>query len=446
MRSLQRLFVHAAAVAAVLLAAAVAPAGATTIERVVSPGGIEAWLVREPSLPLLAINFAFLGGASEDPAVKPGVGNMVSALLDEGAGDLDAKAFQQQIEENAVQLRFSVSRDYFNGSIALLRDRQDKSIDLLRLALNEPHFSADAVERVRAQLMAVLRRETTNPNSIASKTWWRAAYPNHPYGQPEGGSLESVPTITAEDLKTYAQRVLTRGNLKVAAVGDIDAAALGQVLDRVFGALPATGKLTPVPDQPPKALNQRTVVQLDVPQSVVYMGGVGLARKDPDFLPAYVVNHVLGGGSFTSRLYTEVREKRGLAYGVYSYLVTLKHSSLLMASTQASADQTGQALGLIETEIHRMVEDGPTADELAKAKDYLKGSYALNLDTSGKIASILLQLQLDELGIDYIDKRNGMIDAITLDDVKRAAKRLAPTGMLVTVVGRSKLASKDSGG
>ena len=315
------------------------------------------------------------------------------SLLDDGAGDLDAKAFQQRLEDNAVELRSRSSRDYFTGSIRLLRDRQDKSFDLLRLALKQPRFDADAIERIRAQIMAGLRRETTNPNSIASRTWWRAAYPNHPYGQPEGGSLESVPTITADDLRSY-----TRNGCSRAAISRSPQSAtstpptLGQMLDRVFGALPATGKLTAVPDQPPKALGQRTVVQLDVPQAVVYMGGVGSTRKDPDFMPAYVVNHILGGGSFTSRLYNEVREKRGLAYGVYSYLSddqARRHAR--WHRPRRAPTSTGQALGLIETEIHRMVEDGPTADELAKAKDYLKGSYALNFDTSAKIASILLQ-------------------------------------------------------
>jgi zinc protease len=434
------------ACAAALFAAAAQPAGATTIERVVSPGGIEAWLVREPSLPLIAINFAFLGGANEDPAGKPGVGNMAASLLDNGAGELDAKAFQQQVEENAVQLRFWVSRDYLSGSIQMLRDRQEQSVNLLRLALNAPRYDADEVERGRAQIMAALRRDTTNPSSIATRTWWKTAYPDHPYGQPESGSLETVPTITVDDLKSYVRRVLTRGHLKIAAVGDIDVASFGKLVDRVFGQLPASGTLSALPDVPPSAIGRRTVVQLDVPQSVVYMGGGGMRRKDPDFIPAFIVNHILGGGSFTSRLYNEVREKRGLAYGVYSYLLSLRHSALLMASTQASADRTGQALELIETEIHRMVEQGPTEDELAKAKAYLKGSYALNFDTSSKIANMLLQIQLDELGIDYIDRRNGLIDAVTIEDARRAAKRLAEGGMFVTVVGRPKpLAVKEPG-
>jgi zinc protease len=308
------------AMAVAWLAAAAQPAAATKIERVISPGGIEAWLVREPALPLVAINFAFLGGANQDPADKPGVGHMATSLLDNGAGELDAKAFQEQVEDNAVQLSFSVGRDYVYGSIRMLRERQEQSVNLLQLALNQPRFDADEVERTRAQILASLRRETTEPNSIASKTWWKTAFANHPYGKPQHGSLESVPTITVVDLKSYVQRVLTRGSVKIAAVGDIDASTLGQVIDRVFGALPASATLAPVPNLSPAAAGQKIVVQLDVPQSVVLMGGMGLTRKDPDFIAGFVVNHILGGGSFTSRLYNEVREKRGLAYGVQSFL------------------------------------------------------------------------------------------------------------------------------
>jgi zinc protease len=440
-----RCLIAAAAVSVAALAAQ--PAGATTVQRVVSPGGIVAWLVHEPSLPLVALNFAFVGGATQDPADKPGVGYMVSSLLDDGAGELDAKAFQQRLEENAVELRFSVTQDYFFGSIRLLKDRQEQSFDLLRLALSRPRFDADAIGRVREQILSGLRRETTDPGSIGNRTWWATAFPNHPYGRPTGGSLTSVPTITADDLRTFARQVLTRDTLKIAAVGDIDAATLGQTLDRVFGALPATGTRVAVQDAPVRDGGRRIVTQLAVPQAVVRLGGAGVMRKDPDFIPAYVVNHILGGGSFTSRLYDEVREKRGLAYGVYSYLMTMRHAALFMANTQTQADSTREALELIEAQVQRMVKDGPTEDELAKAKAYLKGSYALNFDTSSKIASILLQNQLDELGIDYIDKRNGLMDAVTIEDTRRAAKRLGQGGLLVTVVGQPKdLTSKEPGG
>jgi zinc protease len=442
---MNRIFVLAAA--ALTLIAAAAPAAALQIERVVSPGGIEAWLVRQPSLPVIAWNFAFRGGANEDPESKSGTGHMVASLLDDGAGELDAKAFQRRIEENALEMRFSVTRDQFYGSIRMLRDRQDQSLDLLRLALNQPRFDADAIDRVRAQILAALRRETSNPNTIATRTWWRMAFPGHPYARPNSGTTESVPLISAEELRSYVHRVFTRAHLKITAVGDTDAATLGEALDRVFGALPASGELASIPAVPLQAGGRRIVVQLDVPQSVVQIGGGGIARKDPDFFAAYIANHVLGGGSFTSRLYNEVREKRGLAYGVYSYLLNLSHAALFMASTQTNAERTGEALDVIEAQIARMASEGPTEDELAKAKAYLKGSYALNFDTSSKIANTLLHIRLDDLGIDYINKRNSLIDAVTIADAQRAAKRLGAGGMLVTVVGRPKgVTSRDPGG
>ena len=443
---IRRWFIALVAVVAAALSAP-QPAAATNIQRVVSPGGIVAWLVHEPSLPLVAMNFAFAGGGSEDPADKPGVGYMVSSLLDDGAGELDARAFQQRLQDNAVELRFTVTQDYFSGSIRLLRDRQEQSLELLRLALTQPRFDADAVGRVRDQILAGLRRETTDPGSIASRSWWQTAFPDHPYGRPTNGTLTSIPAITTDDLRGYAKKVMTRDTLKITAVGDIDAATLGKVLDQVFGGLPATGARAGIPDASVSAGGRRIVTQLNVPQAVVRLGGAGIMRKDPDFITAFVGNHILGGGSFTSRLYDEVREKRGLAYGVYSYLLTLRHAAMFMASTQTQADSTKEALELIEAQVRRMMDEGPTQAELDKAKAYLKGSYALNFDTSTKIASILLQNQLDELGMDYTEKRNAMIDAVTIEDARRVAKRLAQGGMLVTVVGQPKgLASKEPGG
>jgi zinc protease len=439
----------ARAVAALLFATLLwaGPAAATNIERVTSPGGIEAWLVREPAVPIIALQFSFKGGADQDPALKPGIGYMAAALLDDGAGELDAEAFQRRLQEHAVEMRFSVTRDDLSGSVRLLRDRKDQGFELLRLALTEPRFDSESVERLRAQMISALRRETTNPNDIATRIWWKTAFPDHPYGRPTNGTLESVPLITVDDLRGFVRRVLARDKLKIAAVGDIDAPTLGRVLDEVFGKLPARAELTAVPQTTLQGIGRRIVVDLDVPQAVLSLGGVGIARRDPDFIPAYIVNHVLGGGSFSSRLYNEVREKRGLAYGVYTYLASLDFTALFLGGTQTRADRTGDALALIEAEIARMAKDGPTEDELAKAKSYLKGSYPLSFDTSGKIASQLLRIQLDDLGIDYINKRNGLIEAVTLDDAKRAAKRLAAGGLLVTVVGRPKgVASKEPGG
>ena len=439
-------FALAGAALAVSLVASQPSQAKTKIERVVSPGGIEAWLVRETSVPLIALEFSFKGGASQDPVDKPGTAYMAAALLDEGAGDLDAKAFQQRNEDNAVEMTFRASRDELRGSLKVLSGRKDIGFDQLRLALTSPRFDAEPVERIRAQMMTALKRETTSPNDIGSRLWWRTAFPDHPYGRPTNGTLEAVPTIARDDLKTLTTRSLARDNLKVGVVGDIDAKELGVVLDKIFGALPEKAALTKIPDVRLASVGQTLQVELDVPQTVVSFGGVGIARKDPDYIPAYIVNHILGGGSFSSRLYREVREKRGLAYSVYSYLLPLDSTSLFMGGTQTRTDKAKEAVGLIEEEIKRLAQSGPSEEELDKSKSYLKGSYALNFDTSTKIAGQLVQLQVDELGIDYWDRRNQLIDAVTLTDVRRVAKRLLDGGVLTTVVGRAPAIQAKQGG
>jgi zinc protease len=427
---------RSAAIALTVLGASAAPTFATTIERVVSPGGIEAWLVREPAVPLIAVDFAFVGGAVQDPAGKAGTANLAASLLDDGAGDLDSKAFADRLERKAIELAFRADRDNVRGSLRTLSENRDEAFELLRLSLTAPRFDPSNVELNRAQILSSLRRASTSPGDIANKRWWETAFEGHPYGRPVDGTLESVPIITIADLKAYTHRVLARQNLKIAVVGDIDAETLKPLLDRVFGALPEKPELTPIENVAPQGLGRRIVVKLDVPQAVVDFGGPGIARKDPDFMTAYVVNHILGGGAFSSRLYQEVREKRGLAYSVSDSLIWLDHAALFIGGTATRADRTGEALDLIEKEIHRLAEAGPTAAELAEAKNYLNSSFALNLDTSSKIAGLLVQLQLDDLGIDYISKRPAMIGAVTLDGARRVAKRLLDSGLLVTVVGK----------
>ena len=424
------------AAAAALTLAATAGAHTTNIERVTTPGGIDVWLVREATVPLIALDFSFGGGANEDPADKPGVARMAASLLDEGAGDLDAVAFSKRLEDRAIEMTFNATRDHVRGSLRTLGVNRDEAFDLLRLALGAPRFDAEAIERIRGQILSGLRRETTSPNDIASRRWWETAFPGHPYGRPTGGTLDSVPRITADDLRAFAGRVFARDTLKVAIVGDVDPATAGALVDRAFAGLPAKATLARVAPAEPQGLGQRQVIDLDVPQAVVVFGGRGIARRDPDFFAAFVVNHILGGGSFTSRLYAEVREKRGLAYSVYTTLAWYDYTALFRGSTATRADRAGETLDVIDREIRRLAADGPTEEELAKTKAYLKGSYALAFDTSGKIAGQLVQIQLDGLGVDYIDRRGGMIDAVTLADVKRVAKRLLDGGLLVTVVGR----------
>jgi zinc protease len=372
---------------------------------------------------------------------------MAVATLDEGAGDLDGTQFHERLERRAIELQLRANREHVRGTLRTLKENQDEAFDLLRLALNEPRFDAAAVERTRAQMVSQLQRQSTNPNSIASRNWWAAAFPGHPYGRPSNGTLESVARITADDMRDYAQRALARDNLKLAIVGDIDAEVASRHVDRAFGALPAKARLALIPEAQMQGLGSRAVFALNVPQAVVTFGGRGIARNDPDFMAAYIVNHILGGGSFSSRLYREVREIRGLAYGVNSSLMWYEHAAMLIGGTATRADATAETIDLIEGEIRKMATEGPSGDELAKAKTYLTGAFALNLDTSAKIAAQLVQMQIDNLGIDYIERRSAMIDAVTLDDTRRVAQRLLGSGLLVTVVGRPKgVTSRGTGG
>ena len=421
---------------AALLLLAPSAAFATNIQRVISPGGIEAWLVEEHSVPLIAMDFAFRGGSVQDPAKKPGVANLTAALLDEGAGKLDAEAFQQAMQRLAVEINFSAGAEIFSGSARVLTANRDASLDLLRSALKEPRFEQSAIDRIRASIMARLKSNETEPNAIAGRSFNDTVFAGHVYAQPTLGTLDTVPQIKQEDLQAYHRKVLARDTLKIAVVGDINAATLAPLLDKVFGGLPAKAELRPVPEAQVSGLGQRRIIDLDIPQTTLRLAVPGLKRADPDFIAATIMNHILGGGSFSSRLWVEIREKRGLAYSIGTFLQPLDRAGLLVGSTSVRNDKVAESIDIIEREIKRMAAEGPTQDELDKAKSFLTGSFLLRFDTSSKISSQVLALQLDSLGIDYFDKRNDLIRAVTLDDAKRVAARLLAGDPFLVLVGR----------
>ncbi|MEN3290473.1 MAG: zinc protease [Bradyrhizobium sp.] len=430
-----------AAVSLAALAASSSAHAAAKIQHLISPGGIEAWFVQDSTVPLIAMEYAFGGGASQDPVNKAGVGNLVADLLDEGSGDLDSKTFHERLDRRAIELSFSVTRDQFRGSLRMLRDNKDEAFELLHTALTSPHFDNVDVERIRSQVISGLRRDTTNPSSLAGRKFLELAYGDHPYGRPSNGTLESVPGVTVDDLKDYVRRILAKDTLKVAVVGDVDPATLGKLLDLTFGGLPAKASLTQVADVVAAKPPQRTLVTLDVPQTVITFGGPGIMRHDPNFMAAYVVNHIIGGGGLSSRLYKEVREKRGLAYSVYDALLWMDHSALFIGNTATRADRAGETIDAVEKEIKRMADEGPSQQELDEAKSYINGSQMLALDTSSKLAQALLQYQLDKMPIDYIEKRSEIVNAVTLDQAKQAAKQLWSQGLLTVVVGRTPTAA-----
>ncbi len=438
-----RIMKRVALAAALTLAVASPSFAAAKIQNLVTPGGIHAWFVQDATVPLISMEYSFDGGASQDPADKPGVGHMVANLLDEGSGDMDSATFHERLDRRAIQLSYSVTRDYFRGSLRMLKENRDEAFGLLHTSLTSARLEAKDVERIRAQLISTLRRQSLDPNTMASRKFLELAFGDHPYGRPSTGTLESLPNVTLDDMKAYVGKVLAKDTLKIAVVGDVDADTLAKLLDATFGSLPAKAQLTPVADVVATKPPQRSFVPLDVPQTVVMFGGPGLRRADPDFMAGYVVNHILGGGSLSSRLYREVREKRGLAYSIYESMIWMEHSALFTGATGTRADRATQSIEAIEAEVKRMAEEGPTQQELDEAKSYLNGSQMLSLDTSAKLAQAMLQYQNDGLPIDYIDNRSAVINAVTMDDARRAAKRLWSDGLLTVVVGRTPQAAAD---
>lgn len=418
----------------VLVFVAVAPARAVEVQRVVSPGGIEAWLVEDHRNPIISLELAFRGGSALDPVGKEGLANMLSGLLDEGAGDLDSQAFQGKLEDLSIRLSFDSGMDRFGGSLRTLTENRDTAFELMRLALTAPRFDAEPIERIRSQIVSGLQRQAEDPDAIAGRTLRRLLFPEHPYGRAAKGTLESVATLTAEDFRGFVAERFARDNLTVSVVGDITSADLAALLDTTFAALPEAASPIELAEVAAPKQGDLVVIERPIPQSVVAMGHNGIKRDDADFYTAYVVNYILGGGGFSSRLYEEIREKRGLAYSVYSYLSPLDHGGLVLGGVATANGGVAESLSLIKQEWARIAKDGPTAKELEDAKTYLTGSYPLRLTSSGRIANMLLGIQLENLGINYINERNSLIDAVTLEDARRVAARLYHPDALITVV------------
>lgn len=406
------------------------------IQEVTSPGGITAWLVEEHSIPFSSLEIRFKGGASLDAPGKRGATNLMVGLLEEGAGDMDARQFAAKVEGLAASFDFNVYDDAMSVSAQFLTENRDQAMDLLRLALQNPRFDEDAITRVRAQVISAIQSEATDPDKISGRTFDTLAFGDHPYATSRNGTVESVTALTRDDLIAAKNAVMARDRLFVGAVGDITPEELGKLLDDLLGDLPAKGA-----EMPKKAeyllKGGVTVVPFDTPQSVVTFGHEGIERHDPDFFAAYVMNTILGGSGRQSRLMEEVREKRGLTYGVYTYLVPMDLAALYMGRVASANDRVAQAIDVIRDEWVKMAENGVTAEELESAKTYLTGAYPLRFDGNGPIANILVGMQMDDLPIDYITTRNDKVNAVTLEDIKRVAKRLVrPDDLHFVVVGK----------
>ncbi|MDZ4086102.1 MAG: pitrilysin family protein [Tabrizicola sp.] len=424
------------AVFAAVLALALPAQAEIPIKEVTSPGGITAWLVEDHNIPFTALEIQFRGGTSLEAPDKRGVVNLMTATLEEGAADMDSRGFAEARDALAASFSFDAGTDSVGVSAQFLTENRDQAIDLLRAALVSPRFDQDAVDRVREQVLSNLRSNEKDPGTIASERFDLLAFGDHPYGSSGDGTVETVTALTRDDVVAAHKAALARDRVFVAAAGDITAEELGLLLDRLLGDLPATGapQLTEAPWLLPAGI---TVQDFPSPQSTVFFGQRGIPRDDPDFFPAFVLNEMLGGGRFTARLMTEVREKRGLTYGIGTYIVNMDHADMLLGQFSASNDKVAEAIEVVKSEWGRIGREGVTPEELEATKTYLTGSYPLRFDGNGPIASILVGMQMDGMPIDYVTTRNSKVEAVTMEDIKRVAAELFdPDALHFVVVGQ----------
>ncbi len=430
---------------AIFFAVLAIPAHAIDIQEVTSPGGVKAWLVEDHSIPFTALSISFKGGASLDDPAKRGAINLMTATLEEGAGKLNATEYAQAAEALGAQFSFDVADDSLNVSMRSLTENRDDAAALLAQALTQPRFEDKAVDRVRAQVQAVIKAEATDPQAIAAKEMAKQAWGDHPYGSSINGTAESVKSLTRNDLVAAKNRVLARDRVIVGAAGDITAEELGALIDKIVGGLPEKGT-APLPQPAELQLTGGvSVIDWNSPQTIVSFAGPGLPIDDPDYFAAYVANHILGGGGFSSRLMDEIREKRGLTYGIGTGLANGLYGETWQGGMAGSNATVGQAIDLIRQEWDRMATDGVTEQELSDAKTYLTGEYPLRFDGNGKIASLLTGMQLAGFPIDYPNYRNDLVEAVTADDVKQVAERLLDSDNLrFILVGRPEGITGDS--
>ncbi|NKX45551.1 M16 family metallopeptidase [Roseicyclus persicicus] len=427
-----------ARIAATLVALAV-PLPATAdidIQEVTSPGGIDAWLVEDDSIPFVALEFWFIGGSGLDPAEARGATYLMTGLLEEGAADMDAQAFAAAQEALATSFVVDSFRDAIVVSAQMLTQNRDAAADLLRAALVEPRFDADAIERTRGQVISIIESNERDPSDIATTTFNRLAYGDHPYGTTQEGTVEVVSRLTREDIVAAYRATLTRDRVVVGAAGDITPEELGLLIDRILGDLPAEAPPRPGPAE--FGLEGGvTVVDFPTPQASVFFGHAGIARDDPDFFAAFVLNQVLGGGGFRSRLMEQVRVERGLTYGIGTFLSLADLSPTLLGQFSSSNDLVAQAIEVVQAEWADLAENGITQDELDAAIRYMTGEYPLRFDGNATIAGILAAMQSDDMPVEYIENRNAYVEAVTLEDVRRVAARLLrPEDLHFVVVGR----------
>lgn len=404
------------------------------VVRIVSPGGIEAWLVSDSTVPIVVMRAYWRGGSVIEPEDLTGVTGVMADMLTEGAGDMNANAFKERLQDLNMSLSFGAGWDGVGMTLTTLSENRDAAFEMARLAVNNPRFDAEPLARIKRQMLVGIRTRETNPNYIANLALDQALYPDHPYARRT--SRESVEAISRNALEERRTSLLNRATLQITVVGDIEAEPAGQALDRIFGSLPRGARPPEPADATLRAATPLIVRSLPQPQSLILFAGPGIQDEDPDWIPLAVANYILGGGGFSSRLMDQVREQHGLVYGIGTGPSVREHSAVIRGSAQSENGDVREALDLTRAEMARLYRDGATQAEVNDAITYLTGSFALDLDSDAKIANVVHGYQIAGRDLDYVNQRNGLIRAVTRDDVNRVIRRLFnPDAFTFVVVG-----------
>ncbi len=409
------------------------------VQEIVSPRlKIKAYLIEDKTNPIISVSFLFKNaGYATDNEGEQGIANLVASLLTEGAGHLTAQQMKEEMESRAIAISFAADKDDFSGSLLTTRDNMFKAFSLLRDMLGQPRFDPEDIMRAKTVLVEALLRQSEHPQSRLSLKMNEVLFAGHPYGRNPLGKVKDIERISAAQLNQFVTDHLNRQNLIVGIAGDISKNEAERMLDNVFADIGSNGRINFVRNPEVKFDGRQILMPEQTGQNISLKAVAGVGRNDADFYPLFIANQVLGGSGLTSRLSKEIREKRGLTYGVYSYLDLTDKAPLLMAGYATTAENYEEAEKLFVKEWEAFSKKGISAEELEKAKNYLIASYNLRFSSISGIADILAAMQKYNLGADFLKQRNKYVKEVTLEQVNKAAKKYFDVNRLVSVsIGR----------
>jgi zinc protease len=411
------------------------------VKAITTENKINAWLIEQPLVPMIAIEIGFKhAGFAHDPKDKQGLALIVSRLLLEGTEDHDALEFNQELENRAIRLNFSVDEDFFYVTLQTLTEHVEEAFELLDDVLEEPRFAEESINKAKEQLHTDQARLYQLPHVIANQVVRQKLFPDHPYSQSQWGTAKTIENISVEDIRNYARTHFTKEHMVIGVAGDIDEEALAELLEEHFDDLEDSSDIKPIAMIEPLVERKEVVVKQPNSQTMVQFVTKGLAHDESLFFPAFVMNQIIGGSSLTSRLGEAIREEKGLVYYVNSYLIPMQASALWLGSFSSQNTTVVEAIQTLRATLQKAKEGGFTDEEVNAAKRYLTGSFLLQLTNNKRLANYLLFMQLRGLDIDYITKRNDYINAVTTEEVNEAAKMLlSPEKLVMILVGDPEL-------